>query len=165
MKKLIRSAIFALCFAPMGAQAQSVDEYAFVQQKSISGFQPDTSLLSQYVFDLHFQNDSSVVLRTNRHLKYFNPHEQLFIEVLCVNENLKMEDRLIENATLLRRSQTYWSVSNIRLKMKGTYTIRFFTYPRVGVTQKVVEYTFLHTTKQPIDQHYISINYKEIDKD
>jgi hypothetical protein len=128
------------------------------------GFQPDTSLLSQYVFDLHFQNDSSVVLRTNRHLKYFNPYEQLWIEVLYVDENYKgIHDD--DAKTLLRRSETVWSISNIRIKKKGSYIIRFFSYPRKGIPQKVVEYTFMHTTKQPIDQHYISINYKEYDKD
>jgi hypothetical protein len=128
------------------------------------GFQPDTSLLSQYVFDLHFQNDSSVVLRTNQHLKYFNPYEQLFIEVLCIPEGFKGYHDF-NDAEVLRRAQTVWAISNIRIKKKGSYKITFFTYPRIGVTQKNVEYTFLHTTKQPIEQHYISINYKEIDKD
>jgi hypothetical protein len=129
------------------------------------GFQPDTALLSQYVFDLHFQNDSSVVLRTNRHLKYFNPYEQLFIEVLYIDESFKGEAYSEDDLKVLRRSETVWGIANVRIKRKGTYVIRFFSYPRVGVSQKVVEYTFLHTTKQPIDQHYISINHFERDKD
>jgi hypothetical protein len=137
-----------------------VDEYQYIQQKSISGFQPDTSLLSKYIFDLHFGNDSTVVIRTNQHLKYFNPYAQLYIEVFCIPEGFKGE-HTEENAVLLRRSQTFWSVSSIRIKRKGTYTIRFYSYPRVGETQKVVEYNFIHTTKQPVDQHYISINYSE----
>jgi hypothetical protein len=147
-----------------GYTSTQIDESVYILKNGILNLQPDTSLLNQYVFDLHFQNDSSVVFRTNRHLKYFNPYEQLFVEIWCISEGFKGE-HTEENATLLRRPQTLWTVSNIRLKMKGTYMIRFFTYPRVGVIQKVVEYSFMHTTKQPIDQHYISINYLERDKD
>jgi hypothetical protein len=152
MKNIIRNAIFFIYLAPMVATAQEIP------------FQPDTSLLKVDIFEVSFRPDSSVVLRTNRHLKYFNPFESLFIEVLCIPEGFK-DLHNPDNAEVMRRTQTFWAISAISLKKKGTYLIRFYAEPKEGKVQKLVEYSFLHTSKQPIDQHYISMIYKELDKD
>jgi hypothetical protein len=165
VKNLINSLIFTLCLAPMGARAQLVPYDSFeIEKYSDSFFTPDTSLLNEDIFEVNFKADSTAVLRTARHLKYFNPYEQLFIEVLCVPENFK-GPRNSNDAEVLKRVKNLWAISSITLNKKGTYIIRFYTEPKGGEVQKVVEYTFLHTIKQPINKNYISMIYREIDID
>jgi hypothetical protein len=147
--------LLILITIPMCAAAQTITSEEW-QTAAFSGMiSPDTNATKVNIFEIHKKDDYRI-LRTNQHLKYFDPFQPLYIIVYFWYEG-QPGPHNYANAEILRRSPTTWAIISIGFKKKGYYEIAFVNETPDGTVQTAVKYNFLYTSKQDVEPNTITI--------